>query len=194
MCVITSCTGGALDASLRGRSTAASCGMAEFVARSGEYCARLEHDSELGVMGWRPPQRIRTIAVALVYRGADVLVMAVNDDSGAIKGWRPLGGEIEFGESAEEAVAREFIEEIGKPIRCVKQLCVLENLYSHEGSRGHEIVFAFEAELLESETESQIAASFVDGGVANDVAWRPVRQFVEGVERLFPESLVGYLP
>lgn len=61
------------------------------------------------MMQWRPPQRIRVIAVALIYRGADVLVMAVKDDNGAVKGWRLLGGEIEFGESAEEAVAREFL-------------------------------------------------------------------------------------
>lgn len=144
-------------------------------------------------MQWRPPQMIRVIAVALVYRGADVLVMAVKDDSGSIKGWRPLGGAIEFGESAEEALAREFLEEIGEPIRCIKQLCVLENLYSHEGARGHEIVFAFEAELVGSAFDSKASLSFVDGGVTNDVAWRPVREFVEGVERLFPEKLLGHL-
>jgi ADP-ribose pyrophosphatase YjhB (NUDIX family) len=144
-------------------------------------------------MRWRPPQHIRAVAVALIYRGADVLVMAVKDDSGAIKGWRPLGGAIEFGESAEEAVAREFLEEIGKPIRCVKLLCVLENLYRHEGSRGHEIVFVFEAALTESDAESKIAPSFVDDGVTSELAWRPVREFAEGVQRLFPEKLVGYL-
>jgi ADP-ribose pyrophosphatase YjhB (NUDIX family) len=144
-------------------------------------------------MRWRPPQTIRAIAVALVYRATDVLVMAVKDDSGSIKGWRPLGGAIEFGESAEEALAREFLEEIGTPIRCIKQLCVLENLYSHEGTRGHEIVFAFEAELVGSDFDVKAGFSFFDGGVTNDVAWRPVREFVEGVERMFPEKLIGYL-
>jgi ADP-ribose pyrophosphatase YjhB (NUDIX family) len=144
-------------------------------------------------MAWRPPQTIRAIAVALVYRGTDVLVMAVKDDSGATKGWRPLGGAIEFGESAEDALAREFLEEIGQPIHCIKRLCVLENLYSHEGARGHEIVFAFQAELVSSDFDAKAGFSFFDGGVTNDVAWRPVREFVDGVERLFPEKLVGYL-
>jgi ADP-ribose pyrophosphatase YjhB (NUDIX family) len=133
------------------------------------------------------------IAVALIYRGTDVLVMAVKDDTGVVKGWRPLGGEIEFGESAEEAVAREFLEEIGRPVRCIKQLCVLENLYLHEGARGHEVVFAFEAELLASELEQPVVASFVDGGVTNNVAWGPVSEFVGGNQRLFPKQLVSYL-
>jgi ADP-ribose pyrophosphatase YjhB (NUDIX family) len=144
-------------------------------------------------MRWRPPQTVRAIAVALVYRGTDLLVMAVKDDAGSIKGWRPLGGAIEFGESAEEALAREFLEEIGKPIRRIKQLCVLENLYRHEGTRGHEIVFAFEAELVDSDFDSKAGFSFFDGGVSNDVAWRPVRGFVDGVDRLFPEKLIDYL-
>jgi len=144
-------------------------------------------------MQWRPPQRIRAIAVALIYRGTDVLVMAVKDDNGAVKGWRPLGGAIEFGESAEEAVVREFLEEIGRPVRCIEQLCVLENLYSHEGARGHEVVFTFEAELLGSELEPAITSSFVDGGVTNHVAWCPVSEFVAGNQRLFPEKLVSYL-
>jgi ADP-ribose pyrophosphatase YjhB (NUDIX family) len=105
-----------------------------------------------------------------------------------------VGGAVEFGESAEEAVAREFLEEIETPIRCTKQLCVLENLYDHHGTRGHEVVFAFEAELLGSAVESKASFSFVDGGVTNDVAWRPVREFSEGSQRLFPEKLVEYLP
>jgi ADP-ribose pyrophosphatase YjhB (NUDIX family) len=142
---------------------------------------------------WRPQQAVRAIAVALVYRGSDVLVMAVKDDSGALKGWRPLGGAIEFGESAQQAVTREFLEEIGKAVRCVKQLCVLENLYDHEGARGHEIVFAFEAEFLDSAAYSTSSYAFVDAGVENEVAWRPAREFTRGTQRLFPEKLVEYL-
>lgn len=120
--------------------------------------------------------------------------MAVKDDSGTIYGWRPLGGAIEFGESAEAAVAREFLEEIGTAIRCTRQLCVLENLYDHEGALGHEIVFAFEAEWAGAAFDPCAGYSFVDRGVTNEVSWRSVREFTEGRERLFPEKLTEYLP
>lgn len=144
-------------------------------------------------MQWRPPQVIRAISIAVVYRGADVLVMAVKDDSGALKGWRPLGGAIEFGETAQQAVSREFVEEIGYPIRCVRALCVLENLYSHEGTRGHEIVFAFEAEFVNRAGYAPSSFTFVDGGVANEVAWQPVHDFKRGAQLLYPEELAKHL-
>ena len=55
----------------------------------------------------------------------------------------------------------------------MKQLYVLENLYHHEGARGHEVVFVFEAELLEPAVFSKGSLSFVDGGVTSEVVWRP---------------------
>jgi ADP-ribose pyrophosphatase YjhB (NUDIX family) len=58
--------------------------------------------------------------------------MAVRDDHDNLEGWRPLGGTIEFGERAAEALKREFLEELDKPIREPLPLAVLENLYSTE--------------------------------------------------------------
>ena len=141
---------------------------------------------------WRPPQRIRPISIALVYRGTDILVMAVRDGSGSIRGWRPLGGAIEFGESAAEAIRREFLEEIGASIRCVRQVCVLENRFQHEAVRGHEIVFVFEAEFLDP-TSYTACGSFTDDGITTDVAWRPVREFTEHSQQLFPDELRAHL-
>jgi hypothetical protein len=55
---------------------------------------------------WRPPSIVRPIAVGVVRRRDELLLMAVRDDDGTLKGWRPLGGAIEFGERA-AAVATE---------------------------------------------------------------------------------------
>ena len=63
------------------------------------------------VVQWRPPARIRPLVIGLARRGDQLLVMRVCDDNGALKGARPPGGTVEFGESAAAAVAREFQEE-----------------------------------------------------------------------------------
>ena len=62
--------------------------------------------------------------------------MAVRERGGVFLGWRPLGGGVEFGERAAEAVGREFVEEIGQALVDVRLLCVLENLFVYDGSRG----------------------------------------------------------
>lgn len=51
--------------------------------------------------------------------------MAVEDDAGITRGWRPLGGTIEFGERAADALRREMVEEIGQAIAEPTLLAVL---------------------------------------------------------------------
>lgn len=62
---------------------------------------------------WRPPSHIRVKALGLHWRAGKLLAAEVRTDSGRIKGVRPLGGSVEFGETAKEAVIREFKEELG---------------------------------------------------------------------------------
>ena len=44
--------------------------------------------------------------------------------------YRPIGGTIEFGERGEEAVRREFREEIAAELTEVRYLGTLENIYT----------------------------------------------------------------
>jgi ADP-ribose pyrophosphatase YjhB (NUDIX family) len=85
---------------------------------------------------WRPVPRVRPLALGLVRRDRRLLLVEVRDDAGCLKGWRPLGGGIEFGERAAEAVAREFREELAVEIAIEGTPEVYENLYEHEGARG----------------------------------------------------------
>ena len=55
---------------------------------------------------WRPVQHIRPISIALIQRGSEILVMTVRDDQGKLKGYRPPGGGIDYGETAVDAVKR----------------------------------------------------------------------------------------
>ncbi|MGO6817991.1 NUDIX hydrolase [Rhizobium brockwellii] len=96
---------------------------------------------------WRPSQQIRVKVIGLAWRKDQLLVAEVEDDSGRIKGVRPLGGAIEFGESREEALHREFTEELETDIRIVGPWHLLENIYEHHGAIGHEFIFAADIEL-----------------------------------------------
>ncbi|UFW79248.1 NUDIX hydrolase [Rhizobium sp. SU303] len=99
---------------------------------------------------WRPSQQIRVKVIGLAWRKDQVLAAEVEDDSGRIKGVRPLGGAIEFGESREEALHREFREELETDIRIVGPWHLLENIYEHQGAIGHEYIFAADIELADA--------------------------------------------
>src|SRR5690349_19165979 len=99
---------------------------------------------------WRPKPFVRPVAIGVVRRGDELLVVAVRDDDGIITGWRPLGGTIELGERAAEALRRELMEELGEPVHEPKLMSVLESLYFHHGAPGHEIVFVFETAFADA--------------------------------------------
>lgn len=137
---------------------------------------------------WRPPAIVRPIAVGVVWRGDDLLVMAVTDDSGAIKGWRPLGGAIEFGERAADAVRREFAEELGAEIVEPRLIDVMENIYQHERATGHEIVFVFETRFAEETMLRRDRFVYDEGTGPVAAAWVGIDRFDDRAP-LFPLGL-----
>jgi ADP-ribose pyrophosphatase YjhB (NUDIX family) len=136
--------------------------------------------------------RIRGLAIAVVRRGSDILVFEAYD---SVKGevfHRPLGGEIDFGEPAAEAVRRELREEIGSELLDVRRLGVLESIFTLEGEPWHEIVFAFEARLAD---DSLYRRERWRGGddVRFPVCWMPVERFERGEAIVYPEGLLELL-
>jgi ADP-ribose pyrophosphatase YjhB (NUDIX family) len=147
--------------------------------------------SEPKPIAWRPPARIRPIAIGVVRRGEDLLLMAVRDDAGNLKGWRPLGGGIEFGERAADAVRRELAEELGLTIADPRLLGVVENLYEHEGANGHEIVFVFEVAFADPAAYARDRFSFRDAEADLCAEW--VRWLDVPGDQLFPTALKDLL-
>lgn len=90
-----------------------------------------------------PSDRIRNIAVGLVVRDghAFVEVYPATGRHGVFA--RALGGGIEFGETAGEAVRREFSEELGVELGTADPLAITENIFDAGGARGHEVVHVF---------------------------------------------------
>ena len=71
----------------------------------------------------------------------------VRDGTNRLEGVRPLGGGVNFGERWQAALAREFNEELGVDIVIKGEPLVMENIFVHEGSVGHEVVFVSDVEI-----------------------------------------------
>lgn len=88
---------------------------------------------------------------------------------------RPLGGGVELGERAQDAVVREIAEELGATFRPESLLAILENLFEHHGRPGHEIVFVYAGTLAEGDVLPAEGGWYAeDSGEPMWVEWRPV--------------------
>ncbi len=147
---------------------------------------------------WRPRQEIKVKALGLLWRGDELLVAEIYEDNGALKGVRPLGGTVEFGESWQDTVVREFAEELGVGVHVVGTPVVLENLFTHESLQGHEIVFAIDIEVTD-DTEGMLLRANEeilfreDAGAMCRARWARVEDLERLGVPLFPEGLAAAL-
>jgi ADP-ribose pyrophosphatase YjhB (NUDIX family) len=132
---------------------------------------------------------IRPIALVVPRRGDDLLVVEYHDETRNETFHRPLGGGIEFGETAEAAVRREMREEIGAELADVRLLGVLENIFHGFGRDGHEIAFIFDCRLADGSLyERDLLGEILDDpGIP--VLWRPPH----AGEPLYPAGLAAML-
>jgi ADP-ribose pyrophosphatase YjhB (NUDIX family) len=143
---------------------------------------------------WRPAAQIRANAMGIFEREGQILCGPVHNDDGTIKGWRPLGGAIAFGERATDALARGIREGSGQEIADIRALGVLESLYEHEGAKGHEIAFVFAARFANDTLYEADQLAFRDGdGPEMTAKWVSLAKARAGRMRLFPDGLAGLL-
>lgn len=105
----------------------------------------------------------------------------------------PLGGGVEFGEYAEEAMRREMREELGVELADVQLLGVLENVFTYDGRPGHEIAFVLEARLADERLYTREVLHAVEGATAFAARWVPLATFARGGPPLYPEGLYDLL-
>jgi len=138
--------------------------------------------------------RIRPLAICVFRRhDGSILVAPGFDPVKEQRFYRPLGGEIEFGERAQEAVRREIREELGAEIDNVRLLAVTENVFTFLGANGHELVWTFEARLLDESLYDQDVVICNEGGASFEAHWVSLNVFVRGEAPLYPDGLLDAL-
>ncbi|WAJ28815.1 NUDIX hydrolase [Antarcticirhabdus aurantiaca] len=137
---------------------------------------------------WRPRQSIRVLAIGLATREGHLLAAEVRNDAGQLTGVRPLGGEIEFGETRDAALIREFREELTCTVAITGPWIAIENLFVHEGVQGHEIVFAAPVRILDRVLPLDAPVAFEDG-VPAIARWFALDRLRRGEIALYPTGL-----
>ena len=139
------------------------------------------------------PGIIRVLAICVFRSGDRILVF---DKFDSVKGspfYRPLGGAVEFGETTQEALRREMREELEQEITNLELLGTIENIFTLEGEKGHEIVYVYDGNFRDTSVYRQESLTVhEDDGEILTARWRPL-DFFNDYNRLVPEELMSLL-
>jgi len=140
------------------------------------------------------PGIVRAIAICVLRRGEDLFVFEGYDHSKSETFYRPLGGTIEFGEHSSQTVLRELREEISAEIIHLRYLGAIENIFVHEGQKGHEIALIYAGDFADpSFYEKTLVLGLEDDGDHFKAMWKPLADFAEGRFPLYPTGLLELL-
>jgi ADP-ribose pyrophosphatase YjhB (NUDIX family) len=137
-------------------------------------------------------KEMRINSLGIILHENKILAQKGTDPATGKVFWRLPGGGIEFGETSSEALAREFLEEIGVGIKNEKLLTVVENIFAYNNTVGHEITFLYQAELADAAIYSKEIIKKLDK--ENDsFEWVKVAGIKSGETILYPQASVQYL-
>jgi len=135
-------------------------------------------------------KEIRPIALGLAIKNGKVLVSKGYDKVKDQTFYRCLGGGIEFLEKSDEALKREFKEEIGADVTVKDFLGLEENIFTFNGKNGHELIFVYTVDVKDSDYKDNY--TIIDE-VDSYAVWMDIEQFKNGKEILYPTTVIKYL-
>lgn len=136
---------------------------------------------------------IRVKVLAWLQSGDSLFVVKMHDSEKGDDYYRPIGGKVEFGETTRAALLREVSEELGTSINIIGEPLILENLFTCNGNRGHEIDYVYPSQFDDPAfNRRRIFALIEADGTHYDAAWIPLRAFTDHELRLVPEALLEW--
>jgi 8-oxo-dGTP pyrophosphatase MutT (NUDIX family) len=141
------------------------------------------------------PGIVRPIAICVFHRDGRILAAEYEDPVRGITFYRPLGGTIEFGEYSATTIEREMAEELGAGVTNLRFLGALENVFTHKGLAGHEIVLVYDGELADVSLYKREALEGVeDSGAPLRAVWVRLDDCrIPGAPPLYPTGLLELL-
>lgn len=137
--------------------------------------------------------RIRAIALCVLRNRDRILVNQGFDPHQQESFYRPLGGGIDFGETSQDAAVREIKEELDIDICEPKLLGVFENIFVYDGQPGHEIVFIYDAKLVDESLYEQPSLLALEGERQFEAKWVALADIAAGKVPLYPTGLLDIL-
>lgn len=136
-------------------------------------------------------KEIRPIVLGIVRKGNKLLVSKGYDKSKKQEFYRCIGGGIEFLERSEDALIREFKEELNINIKVGKFLGICENIFNYKGKNAHELVLLYDAYIDDKDYQEKYKV--IDDESESEAVWIEINRFKDKELTLYPEEIFNYL-
>ena len=137
--------------------------------------------------------QIRVLALGLIRDGDRIFISEGYDPVKEQTFYRVLGGGVDFGETSDEALKREFQEEIQAELTNIKYLGCLENLFTFNGNPGHELLQLYQCDFVDPKFYQLEELVFAEGDRKKKALWLDINRFTSGELRIVPERVLEYL-
>ncbi|MGL5081791.1 MAG: NUDIX hydrolase [Microcoleaceae cyanobacterium] len=137
-------------------------------------------------------KKIRVLALGLIQRENHLFLSEGYDPTQQETFYRPLGGGVEFGELSQEALKREFLEELDAGLTQIQYLGCLESVFVYDGKPGHEIIQLYRCDFEDQTLYKSEQVTFQEGDRQKTALWMPLSRFQSGELTLYPANLLTY--
>ena len=136
-------------------------------------------------------KEIRPIALGLAIKDNRLLVSEGFDKVKNETFYRCLGGGIEFLEKSEEALKREFLEEINVDITVKDFLGISENIFTYQGKKAHELILFYSIDISDENYKEEYKV--IDDHGETIAKWIDIDEFKNKNKILYPEEVFKYI-
>ncbi len=151
----------------------------------------------LGAYAWRVPvdRSFIRVKAMLIAPNKDATAHAVSLNPPTEENpegyHRLIGGGVDLGETARDAVQREVNEELGAVVDDLTFVATVESIFQIDGVLGHEVVFLYSGRLDPQPPSADATLTESDGSVV-PVVWRPFQDAIESLP-LYPAAATEWV-
>ena len=138
-------------------------------------------------------KEIRPIVLGVAITNNKLLVSEGYDRKRDLTFYRCIGGGIEFGETSEIALRREFKEELDVEIEIKDFLGISENIFEYEGKKAHELILFYRIEIPQNYYQDTYVQHEDRGNPDGVAMWINVEDFKNKSKTIFPDEIFKYL-
>jgi len=136
-------------------------------------------------------KEIRPIVLGIVKKDNKLLVCEGYDKATKQNFYRSIGGGIEFLETSEEALKREFKEELDIDIIIDSYCGIIENIFKYQGRNGHELVLIYNVSIKDEDYKKNY--HILDENKEFNALWIEIEKFKNNEKLLYPSQILKFI-